>query len=88
MTRRSRTAKNRHLWSVRVRHRDYVATKRSHNVLYMKETTLWIEVNQPTSSGPSIELAIRRTNSFLNRHTREYSVFSILSVDYRGTIDN
>ena len=85
--RRKKSVRIKNLWSVRVRHRDYAETKNGWGGLRMTETSLWIVAPQ-IDTRPNIDTAISRARAFLNRHQRRYSIYTILQVEHRGTIDN
>lgn len=83
--------KIKHLWFVRVKHRDYLATINSTNGwgTYKEprtETTLYLLV-PGFSDKPDAEASIRKARQFCDRHQRYYKNYVIQSTDYQGTID-
>jgi len=78
----------KHLWSVEVRHRDYIATANDQGGrIYMTVSTLRIVSPQPAGDRPNIDLGLTRAKRFMSRNRREYGMPDIRSIEHSGTID-
>jgi hypothetical protein len=88
MKKKKSSTKEKHLWKVSLRHRDWFQTANSRpHELRMTFTTLFIVCPQWPSEKPCIERAMARTRRFLRSHQRQYGIFTIRSIIYDGIID-